>query len=262
MEVKNNLKLIFVNFWLNLLKHAQYRVSFILNILFMMINNAFFLIQWAVVFSIVNTIGGYGFQEILLIWAIGTGGFGICNMFFGGAKKLSELIYTGKLDVYLTQPKNVLINAATSHIDISSIGDFLYGIVVLIILKANIMIWLFYFPIIILSGIILAAMLCIMSSVAFYIKRGDAVASSFFSAFVSFSIYPPTIFSTSIKVFLYTVIPVGFAVFIPMSMLLSFDWVLLLEFVGFTILITLLAFFVFSKGLRRYSSGNILSARM
>lgn len=244
------------------MKHAQYRVSFVLNILAMMINNSFFIIQWVVVFSIVDNIGGYGFNQVMLVWAIATGSFGVASSLFGGARKMTELIYMGKLDVYLNQPKNVLINITTSYMSVSSIGDFLYGFVILAIVKANIVIWLLYTPIVLVSGIMFAALLSILSCLSFYVKRGDAATNAFSSAFISFSIYPPTIFTTATKVMLYTLIPVGFAVYIPTSLLFSFNIWLLLAFIGFAVFITVMAFVVFNKGLKRYNSGNVLSARL
>ena len=110
MGVKSNLKLIFSYFILNIKKEWQYKASFIMQIISMMFNNLFFIIQWKVIFSIVDNIGGYGFRETMLLWAVCAGSYGFCHVFFNGAWSIRDLVYDGRLDVYFTQPKNMLLN--------------------------------------------------------------------------------------------------------------------------------------------------------
>lgn len=262
MVAKNNFKLIFSNFWLNMLKHAQYKTSFILNILLMIINNAFFIIQWVIIFEITPTIGGYGFNDLLLLWGLSAGGFGLATMFFNGARSIPNMVYMGKLDVFLTQPKNVLINVCTSSTSTSGIGDFLYFFIVLIIINAKLSVWLMSLPLLIISALITTSMFIIFSTLSFYVKRGDALNSAFTSAFITFSTYPPTIFSVSIKILLFTLIPVGFAVFIPYELLTAFSFGNLAILLAVVVFLVALAFILFYKGLKRYSSGNLLSARL
>ena len=111
-----SLKLIFSYLKLNLKKEWHYKASFFMQIIMMMLNDLFFIIQWYIVFQLVDNIGGYGFNETMLLWAMAAGGFGFCHVFFGGAWKIKDIIYDGKLDVFLTQPKNVLINLICSEL--------------------------------------------------------------------------------------------------------------------------------------------------
>ena len=100
MGVKNHLKLIFSYLKLNLKKEWHYKASFFMQIIMMMLNDLFFIIQWYIVFQLVDNIGGYGFNEAMLLWAMAAGGFGFCHVFFGGAWKIKDIIYDGKLDVF------------------------------------------------------------------------------------------------------------------------------------------------------------------
>ena len=59
--VGNNLKLIFSYFKLNMLKELEYKTSFILKVIMMILNDAFFILQWYIIFNIVDDIAGYGF---------------------------------------------------------------------------------------------------------------------------------------------------------------------------------------------------------
>ncbi|MCK9574907.1 MAG: ABC-2 family transporter protein [Clostridia bacterium] len=262
MEVKNNIKLIFKYLILNIKKQAQYKISFILNIIMMIANDAFFIIQWHIIFSIVPSLGGYGFNEVLLIWSLTAGGFGLSHLFFNGVYNIPDIIYRGKLDVYLTQPKNLLLNIGCSSTDISAIGDIIYGFIALIIIGAKFTTWLIYFPLIICSAVIITATHIIYASLAFYIKRGDAIASSINRSMITFGTYPMTIFNSTIKIILYSIVPAAVIGFIPSQIILNFSIYNLLFFVGFAIISTLLAFFVFNKGLKKYSSGSVMEVRL
>ena len=153
MAVKNNLKLIFQHFKLNIKKEWKYKPSFFMQLIMMILNDFFFIIQWVIIFSLIDDIGGYGFNETMLLWAIAAGGFGIARTFFSGAWNIKDMVYEGRLDVYLTQPKNVLINVATSATDVSAIGDIIYSFIVLAITGAPWHWYLIMIPAIILAGL-------------------------------------------------------------------------------------------------------------
>jgi len=263
MGVKNNIKLIFTYFLLNLKKEWQYKASFFMQIIMMIFNDLFLLIQWVIIFSLVDSFGGYGFREVLVLWAISAGGFGISHTFFAGAWNIKDLVYEGKLDVFLTQPKNLLINVCCSSTDISAIGDILYAYIVLMIIGAPWYWYLILLPVIILVGLLYVAMYVTYCSLCFYIKRGEALADSMEGAFQKASNYPPAIFSELVKIFFFTFLPVFFYSFIPAQyVFLTFNiwWVLIL--VGVVTLWILLAFFLFNRGVRRYNSGSLMGGRL
>ncbi len=52
MEVRNSLKYLFLSIKYNLKASMEYKKSFIIQTIFMMINDGFFLIFWAVVFNV------------------------------------------------------------------------------------------------------------------------------------------------------------------------------------------------------------------
>lgn len=263
MAVKNNLALIFKYLKLNLKKEAQYKTSFIMQIVMMILNNCFFMIQLVIIFSVTDSIGGYGFNEMLILFGVSAGSFGVAHLFFNGAFNIGELIYNGKLDVYLTQPKNLLINICSSSTSVSAIGDILYCFIALIIAGATWWWYLAMIPLIIIGGIIYAGTIVCFQTLAFYFKRGSSVADMISSAITMFGIYPPIIFSFATKLILYTLIPCGFIVFVPVeSVLLSFNVWWFLGMIGFAIVVVALAFLLFRLGLKRYSSENLMSGRL
>ncbi len=263
MVVKNNLKLIFDYYKLNLKKEWKYKASFFMQIIMMILNDLFFIIQWYIIFGLVDNIGGYGFNETMLLWAIAAGGYGISHAFFGGAWNIKEIIYDGKLDVYLTQPKNVLLNVCCSNTEVAALGDIVYPFIVLIIIGAPWHWFLMMIPAMILSGLIYVSVYVVFVSLCFYVKRGDAIAKSVEGTMNKAGNYPPAIFNLVVKWLFLTLVPVFFYTFIPAQYFFitpNIWWIL--GSVGVTIIWVVLAFVTFKLGLKKYNSGNLMGGRL
>ena len=78
-----------------------------------------------------------------------------------------KLVYEGKIDVYLTQPKNVLLNIVCSTTSVSALGDFLYAFVALAIAGAEWWWYLAIFPVSIVGGIIFSAVIVCFQCLSF-----------------------------------------------------------------------------------------------
>ena len=261
--VVSNLKLIFSYFALNLKKEWKYKSSFFMQLIMMILNDAFFIIQWVIVFKLVDNIGGYGFNETMLLWAISSGGFGISHCFFNGAWKIKDMVYEGRLDVFLTQPKNVLINVCCSSTSISAIGDIIYAFLVLILIGAPIHWFLIMVPVMIISGILYVAVYVMYVSLCFFVKRGDALAKAAEGTILKAANYPPAIFNFVVKAIFFTAIPTFFYTFVPAQYLfLGFNIWWILGYAGFVALIVALAFIFFNAGLKRYNSGSLMGGRL
>ena len=106
------------------------------------------------------------------------------------------------------------------------------------------------------GGIITAAFASIVNCVSFWI------ADALNNIIIDFATYPGNIFKEGVKILFYTVIPVGFANYLPVETILNFNLVNFVCIIGFTVIITALAFAVFYKGLKRYSSSNLMNSRI
>lgn len=263
MAVKDNLKLIFSYFKLNIKKEWKYKSSFIMQIIMMILNDMFFIIQWYIIFQLVDDIGGYGFKETMLLWAIAAGGYGVAHTFFNGAWSIKDVVYEGKLDVFLTQPKNVLINVCCSSTQVAAIGDMIYAFVVLAIIGAPWYWYLLMFPVMLISGLIIASVYVTYSSLCFYIKGGDAVAKSVDSTINKTGMYPIAIFNNVVKGLMFTIIPAAFYTFIPAQYFFFTPnvWWIIGSILATAFWIAL-AFITFKAGLKKYNSGNLMGGRM
>lgn len=262
MEVKSHIKLIFMSFKYNLLKGMDNRVAFIGQVLGMLLNNALMIIQWIVLFSIKDNIGVYVFKDVLLLWGLAASTYGVAHTFFESVFTLSNLIIEGKLDAFLVQPKNTLLYVATSKMKVSAVGDILYGFIILIILHLPLITSLLFILFSITGGLIVAAVAIIFNSLTFYFGSSEEIATTINNTIVNVGTYPDGIFDGKVRLLLLTIIPVSWIMYIPIDVMLSFNIGLTLSVIVFTIFIITLAYIIFKNGLKRYSSSNLMSARI
>ena len=228
----------------------------------MILNDASFIIQWMILLSIKGDVGGYSFTQIFYLWGLSALSYGIAHFFFDEAFSLSHIIMNGKLDSYLVQPKNVLISVITSDVDASALGDIFYGFILLFVSGFTIKKFFLYTFFGIVGGLILTSITVIWSSLAFWIVRADSLAESINNMITHTSTYPEGIFSFSAKLILFTIIPVGITTYIPVRVLTEFSLTQFIIPILFMIGIVTLAFVVFYKGLKVYSSSNLMISRI
>ena len=262
MEVKNQIKISFLSIKYALIREMLNKTTFISNIVFMILNNASFLIQWIILFALKDNIGGYSFRQVLLLWGIAASTYGISRFFFKKAFSLSETINNGKLDSFLVQPKNVLLSCITTDVEPSALGDIIYGYIMLILYGITFTNFILFTIFIICGGLILTSISVIFSSLSFWFNKTDIVVDTYNSLMVNFATYPDGIFKKSVKIMFYTLIPIGIVNHIPIKVLTHFNLILFILVILITILFIIFAFLIFNKGLKKYSSSNLMSARI
>lgn len=262
-EVKNNLRFLFQSLKCNILSAIEYKKSFLVQVIFMFINNGFFLVFWNVVFAKSGgSLTNIEMKDIYILWAISTMSWGVALFFFGGVSRLNEYIITGKLDTFILQPKNMFLNIATSFSDFGAAGDFIYGLLMAILGSGNILefieICLFVIP----ATIITICVHILIRILAIWLGDVENITHIYmFSLYVTFSTYPEQIFSKVLKVLFYTVVPVGYLVYMPMKIIGNFNLKLLITVILFTIFITIFTTFIFKKAMKKYESGNVMALK-
>lgn len=264
MEVKNNIRYILYAIKCNVLSALEYKKSFIIQTIFMFINNGFFLIFWNVVFGINgNNINGLEMKDILYLWSIPTISYGIAHFVFGGVRNLDKFIINGSLDSFLTQPKNAYINVITSNCDFSAFGDILYGTSMAIYLSNNITDFLIQIVYAIIGAVLIVTTSTIIRSFAVWIGDVSQMAQTYeHNMLINFATYPEAIFGNVTKFFLYTIIPAGYMVHLPIKLIGNFNIYGFLLVILATIIYVLIAGMLFRKVLNRYESGNSMGMKM
>ena len=263
MEVKNNLRYFKDALKASIKSAMAYKVSFICQTLFMMLNNTFFLVFWGVVFKNTGEVDGVSFQNILYLWSFSTISFGVAYFFFGGVQNINEYIVSGQMDSYMLQPKAVLLNVMTSKCIFSAFGDVMYGIIIgLIVSGGDIGKFLMLLIIGIFGSIFFIATEVLLRAITVWVGDTKTIANKYTeSLLITFSVYPEKIFSTGVKALLYTIIPAAYLTYMPTMLMENFKIgsIMIVFLVGIIYLIT--SIIVFQKAMKNYESGNNMSMK-
>lgn len=260
--VKNQIKINILSIKYAIMKEMLNKWTFLLNVVFMVLNNATFIIQWIILFSLKENIGGYTFKQVLLLWGIAASTFGFSHFFFKKAYSLSDIITNGKLDSYLVQPKNVLLAAITSDVDSSALGDMLYGYIMCFVSGFSIIKLLLFTLFTICGGIIITSIAVIFASLSFWFTKSDSLADTMNSMMTHFATYPDGIFKGVIRVMFFSFIPVGIVNYMPIWVMTNFDIKYFIIILIFTVISIILAFLIFYTGIKKYSSSNLMISKI
>lgn len=263
MEVKNNIIYFFNAIKVSIKSAMAYKVSFIIQTLFMFINNAFFLVFWAVVFSNTGQDTDITFNNVLYIWSFSALSYGVAYFFFGGIQKINEYIITGTMDSFLLQPKNLILNVATSKCSFSACGDMIYGIVVGLFATGGDMSKMILLIVIgIFGSVFFISTEIIFRAISVWLGDTNTIASRYIEMLlITFSTYPENIFKIGIKIILYTVVPVAYVSYLPASIMESFSIWKILAIIAVGIVYMTIAIKVFYKAMKSYESGNNMAMK-
>ncbi|HEX3029058.1 MAG TPA: ABC-2 family transporter protein [Clostridia bacterium] len=262
-EVRQHLKLIWKFLKFNLSASMEYRASFITQIIGMMVNNLSFIFFWWIIFKQTNSIAGYGFKDVMFLWSLAPACFGFAFIVFGNIRNLGNIIMKGELDAFLLQPKDVYINVLCSRTNISAWGDFGYGIILYIITFGfHPLRFLEFLIFTLLGGLLMGSVFATAETLTFFIGNSSFISNTVFEFIISFTLYPETIFKGWAKWVIYTLLPAGFIVFIPLKIFFGFNPVMLLVLAAVDIVYVLFGYMLFRKGLKRYESGNMMTTKL
>ena len=259
--VRNNFKFLLQSIKCNLLASKEYKISFVVQTIFMFINNGFFLIFWIVLFSVSdNNINGIVMKDILYLWSIPTIGYGVSYFLFGGVDNISNNIITGKFDTYLLYPKHPLISAITSKTEFSACGDILYGLIIgLFATGFDPLKYLLLIIFGVLGALFYVSTNIIIQMLSIWFGDMKEMADRYkFGLLIQFSLYPEAIFKRWIKIILYTVVPTAYIAYVPIKLVEYFNIQNLVLFLIAMIVYTSIALFIYNKAIKHYESGNAI----
>ncbi|OXM15734.1 ABC transporter permease [Paenibacillus herberti] len=256
------LPFLFTCWKLNLAGAMEFRLSFLMTAGMMFLNNIIWLLFWGIFFSRFPSVGGWELADIMLLWAVSAGGFGWANMLFGNFSRIAYLTAHGELDVYMTQPKPVLLNILASRMSLTAIGDFLFGLAIYVYVGDHSLGGLLRFLLaLLMSGLFFLFFTLAAGSLAFFIGNAEGIAFQLFNGFLTFTTYPTDIFKGLGRMMLFTILPAGFISYMPIGLLRGWDNGFMFTAAAALLALTALALLLFYTGLRRYSSGNRMAMR-
>jgi ABC-2 type transport system permease protein len=236
------------------------RGAFLMQALFMALNNFTFFVFWWALMGHVTTLRGWSLGDIQVLFGVVAAAVGLTVSLAGGVRHLGRFIDDGNLDTLLTQPKSVLVYAIGLRSQPAGFGDLLSGIV--FIAWSRQVSWAqipLVIAAIVASAIVFAACGIVFFSLAFWLGKVDSVATQLWDLLITFSAYPEPLFGGTLRLLLFTVLPAGFVGYLPARILHEPSLVNVAILLTGGIAYLCIAVLIFERGLRRYSSGSRFS---
>ncbi len=244
---------------LNLAAAMEYRVSFLVQMVGMALNDALMLVFWWIYFTRFPQVGGWTLREVLMLFGLVAAAFGLAIVVFGNSVRLATLIVQGQLDYYLSMPRNTLLHILVSRMGLAAWGDLSFGVLALVLAgQFDLATGGLACLLVAMSTAIFVAFLVMVGSLAFFVGNAETAASQAQGILVMFATYPGSVYHGWVRVLLFTAIPAAFVGHIPVDLLREFDLLRLAAVAGFVLVIWVVALCVFWWGLRRYESGNLV----
>jgi ABC-2 type transport system permease protein len=257
------LKFLFAVWKANLQSVMEYRISFLMQVIGMMLNNFIYFAIWIVFFDRFKDVRGWGINDMYVTFGVLASSFGLVSLFFGNTFMLGDIINNGRLDYYLSLPRPVLLHAVSSRMISSGMGDFTYGFISYAI--SGQFTWdglLRFILAILLAAVVFASFLILINSVAFWTGIVSSFTNMMVNAMLTFGIYPYSLFDNYAKLILFTVVPAALMGAIPAELIAQFTWQTLARLLLGAMIFLGLAISVFRLGLKRYESGSAIQVEV
>lgn len=247
----------------NLRSALSFRFSFILYLIGLsaFVGGQFFI--WSIFFSQFPQLGGWSVRDVQTTYSLFIFSYAIINLFFGGILELAETINKGQLDSYLTYPKPLLWHVAVSMADMADVATLaLSSIVFLYAAPFSLTRVLLFLLASCLTTPLIFNFVVITQSVTFFWGGFEGGAGAIRHLMIIVAPYPFRVFSSPFKYLLMTAIPSFFVVTLPASLIDAFSYRTLAILIAAIVISTIVARLVFTAGLRRYESGNLINVKV
>jgi ABC-2 type transport system permease protein len=229
------------------------RTSFMLQFGGMVLNNGFVLLMWFMFFAGFRSVRGWQLADMALQIGILATIFGVAGVFAGGYRDMAATILRGDLDAYLTQPRAILPRLLAQDSSAPAWGDIVVG-VALLISAASLHWGTLPALLFVLCGslIVYLASAIAFASLAFWSGGARSFARDLVEFVLLFGTWPGSIWSGATKLFVYTLVPAGFVVVLPVRFLRQPSLPAGMLVVAAALIYGALAVSVFRIGLRHY----------
>lgn len=247
---------------LNLNAQLEYRGAFISQVAAMFLNDAVWVVFWALFFTRFPVLRGWDVKDVITVWAIAAAGFGLAYAICGNGLQLASVIAQGQLDVWMLYPRALLPHMLLGRMSATSWGDALFGYVVYVgVVRPDLTHLLLFVGLTLSVALLFVGFSVLSGSLSFFMGNSAGLTEQWRFAMVTFSTYPAILFEGSVKLLLYTLIPAGFITYLPIQALrdLSLGHAALALAGALGVLAAGVGIFYY--GLRRYESGNLMEMR-
>ena len=206
---------------------ASYRASFAIELGSQVLLVLVEFVEIYVVFHQVDTLGGFDYAEVAVMYGLAVASFGVADLAVGHVDRLPAYLRAGTFDSFLLRPLSALGQLVTSDFTLRRLGRVGTGVVVLgIALHAADIDWtpariglLVLTPV--AGAVIFSAVFVATSTVGFWVVEGMEFANAFTYGGNYLSSFPFTVFGPTIRRFFTFLVPVAFVAYLPALALLG-----------------------------------------
>ena len=232
------------------------RANFWLQLGGMGLNNGFVLLMWFLFFAGFRSVGGWRLADVALMVGILAFTVGTAGVFAGGYRDMAAAILRDEVDALLTQPRAVLPRLLAQESIASAWGDVIVGAVLLAHfaalqwhdLPALVFALFGSLAVFLATGVLVA-------SLAFWLRGARSFARDVVDLVILLSSYPGSIYSGTMQIIVYTFVPAGFVVLVPVAFLREPGVAGAMMLAGAAVAYAGLAVAAFMFGVRRYRRG-------
>jgi ABC-2 type transport system permease protein len=247
---------------LNLNAQLEYRGGFVSQVVAMFVNNCVWVVFWGLFFTRFPVLRGWDVRDVMTVWALAAAGFGLAHAVYGNALQLANLIAQGQLDVWMLYPRALVPHMLLGRMSATAWGDALFGYGAYVALVRPDLAHLGLFVTLSLSAAALFVGFSVLSgSLGFFLGNSATLTEQWRMAMITLSTDPATLFSGTVKLLLYTIVPAGFVTHLPIVALRELSLADAALATAGSLGFLALSAGVFYHGLRRYESGNLLTMR-
>ncbi|AVH61407.1 transporter [Streptomyces dengpaensis] len=200
---------------------TAYRASFAMTTFGSFAATALDFVAILLMFSQVDTLGGYSLPEVAFLYGAAGTAFGLADLALGSMERLGRRVRDGTLDTLLVRPAPVLAQVAADRFALRRLGRITQGVLVLGYAVAVLdLSWtplkLLMIPLMLLSGgAIFGAVFVAGAAFQFVAQDASEVQNSFTYGGGTLLQYPPTVFAKDLLRGVTFVFPIAFVNWLP-----------------------------------------------
>jgi ABC-2 type transport system permease protein len=206
---------------------AQYRISFVMDIVASFIGSIGDLLAILVIFSHLPVLGGWTRPEVCVLYGLAGISFGLTDMLVGDLDRLGDLIRMGTFDIVMLRPLGSLLQVIASELQVRRLGRVAQAAVPLVWGMANVNVdWnparLLMLPVTVIGGIAIFSGVWIAgASISFWTSESREVANTFTYGGNFLTSYPVNLFGDWLRRFMAFVVPLAFVAYYPCLVILG-----------------------------------------
>jgi ABC-2 type transport system permease protein len=200
---------------------ASYRTSFAFDVTAQVLLGVVEFGEVYVIFSRVQSLGGFSFGEVMLMFGLATAAFGVADGAVGHIERMPFYVRTGQLDAFMLRPLSTLGQVVTSDFSLRRLGRVATALTILAAALATVdvewtparVVLLVVTPV--AGAAIFGALFLVAGALSFWLVEGTEFANAFTYGGNYLSSFPFTVFGSVIRRFFTFVVPAAFVAYLP-----------------------------------------------